>query len=156
MGPVEKGFTLIELMIVVAIIGILAAIGLPAYEDNTIRAKMSEVMLSLAGCRTPISEVYYSGPLDAPGANGWGCEHDATHATKFVASVTTDQNGVITATVQGISAAVDGRFVTLRPLQDASTDAVFLPGESQSLYGWRCGAAGTTVALKYLPASCRG
>ncbi len=156
MGSLEKGFTLIELMIVVAIIGILAAIGLPAYEDYTIRAKMSEVMLSLAGCRTPISEVYYTGSLDAPGPNGWGCEINASQGTKYVASVTTDANGVVTATVRSISAAVDGRFVTLRPLQDASTDAVFVPGESQSLYGWRCGATGTTIPLKYLPASCRG
>lgn len=152
----QKGFTLIELMIVVAIIGILAAIGLPAYSDYTIRGKMSEVMLSLAGCRTPISEIYYSGPFDAPLANGWGCEHDATRATKYVVSVTTDVNGIVTATVQNISAAVDGRIVTLRPLQDASTGAVFTPGESQPLYGWTCGGAGTTVPPKYLPASCRG
>ncbi len=151
-----KGFTLIELMIVVAIIGILAAIGLPAYNDYTIHAKMSEVMLSLAGCRTPISEVYFTGALDAPGPNGWGCEVSASLGTRYVTSVTTDANGVATATVRNISAAVDGRFVTLTPLQNASTVAVYTPGESQSLYGWTCGGAGTTVPLKYLPASCRG
>jgi len=156
MGRLEKGFTLIELMIVVAIIGILAAIGLPAYNDYTIRAKMSEVMLSLAGCRTPISEVYFAGPPQAPGANGWGCEISASQGTKYVTSVTTDPNGVVTATVRNISAVVDGQSVTLRPLQDASTDAVFIPNESQSLYGWKCGSTGTTVPIKYLPASCRG
>src|SRR5206468_10402660 len=73
MRTLQQGFTLIELMIVVAIIGILAAVALPAYQDYTIRAKMSEVVLGMAGCRTPITEVYQSGS-SAPGANNWGCE----------------------------------------------------------------------------------
>ncbi len=62
MKRLQKGFTLIELMIVVAIIGILAAVALPAYQDYTIRAKMSEVILALSACRTSITEVYQSGP----------------------------------------------------------------------------------------------
>ena len=61
MRQLQKGFTLIELMIVVAIIGILAAVALPAYQDYTIRAKLSEVMLALSACRTSITEVYQSG-----------------------------------------------------------------------------------------------
>ena len=61
MKQLQKGFTLIELMIVVAIIGILAAVALPAYQDYTIRAKMSEVILAMSACRTSITEVYQSG-----------------------------------------------------------------------------------------------
>ena len=152
----QKGFTLIELMIVVAIIGILAAVALPAYQDYTIRAKMSEVVLGMSGCRTPISEVYYTGPSAAPGANGWGCEIGATQSTKYVAGISTDANGIVTATVQNISISVDGSFVTMIPMQDASTPATFTAGSSETLYGWSCGGTGTTVALKYLPATCRG
>jgi type IV pilus assembly protein PilA len=152
----QQGFTLIELMIVVAIIGILAAVALPAYEDYAIRAKMAEVVLGMSGCRTPISEIYYTGPSTAPGPNGWGCERAGSEATKYVASITTDDNGIVTATVQGISTSVNGLVVTMIPLTDPVTPATFSTSSSESLYGWTCGGAGTTVAPKYLPATCRG
>ena len=71
MKQIQKGFTLIELMIVVAIIGILAAIALPAYQDYTVRAKMSEVILAMCACRTSITEVYQSGGTP-PGAEQLG------------------------------------------------------------------------------------
>src|SRR4051812_44316067 len=93
MKTMQKGFTLIELMIVVAIIGILAAVALPAYQDYTIRAKMSEIILGMSACRTSITEVYQSGPSIAPGAGGWGCELSASQATKYVAGISTDANG---------------------------------------------------------------
>ena len=71
----QKGFTLIELMIVVAIIGILAAVALPAYQDYTKRAKLSEVILAASACRTSISEVYQTNSAASlPTAGGWGCE----------------------------------------------------------------------------------
>jgi type IV pilus assembly protein PilA len=159
MKTLQKGFTLIELMIVVAIIGILAAVALPAYQDYTIRAKMSEVILAMSSCRTSITEVYQSGPSTAPAANGWGCEiTTASQQTKYVAGVTTDINGKVLATVQNISTVVNGSVVTLLPLSNASLPAVFSAGASQTLFGWRCGLAAdlTTVAPKYLPGSCRG
>jgi len=164
MGQLQKGFTLIELMIVVAIIGILAAVALPAYQDYTIRAKMSEIILALSACRTSITEVYQSGPTNAPGADGWGCEKTtASEKTKYVAAIHTDANGMVTATVQGISSVVNGSAVTLVPLADSSTAAVFTPGSTSALYGWSCGgtssntpAGATTVSSKYLPGSCRG
>jgi type IV pilus assembly protein PilA len=156
MKQLQKGFTLIELMIVVAIIGILAAVALPAYQDYTIRAKMSEVILGMSACRTSITEVYQSGPSVSPGANGWGCEIGATQQTKYVAGISTDGNGVVTATVQNISTSVNGSVVTLIPMQNASTAATFTAGSSDTLYGWTCGGTGTSVPLKYLPGSCRG
>src|ERR1700712_1644195 len=94
---VQAGFTLIELMIVVAIIGILAAVALPAYQQYTKKAKMSEVILAASACRTTITEVYQSMNASAvPGANGWGCESTSS-TSKYVASVQTSVNGVITA-----------------------------------------------------------
>jgi type IV pilus assembly protein PilA len=156
MKSLQKGFTLIELMIVVAIIGILAAVALPAYQDYTIRAKMSEVILGMSACRTSITEVYQSGPNLAPGSGGWGCEVGATQATKYVAAINTDGNGVITAQVRGVATSVNNSFVTLIPMAQSTTAAIFTTGSSATLFGWICGGTGTTVDRKYLPGSCRG
>ncbi len=158
MKTMQKGFTLIELMIVVAIIGILAAVALPAYQDYTIRAKMSEVILGMSACRTSITEVYQSGPTTAPGADGWGCEIlDDTQMTKYVQRIHTDANGVVLATVQSISTSVNGSILQLVPYSQSGTTATFTAGNSQQLYGWVCGPAGTNpVPGKYLPGSCRG
>jgi type IV pilus assembly protein PilA len=156
MKRLQKGFTLIELMIVVAIIGILAAVALPAYQDYTVRAKMSEVILGMSACRTSVTEVYQSGPTSSPVANGWGCEVSASQATKYVAQITTDVNGAVTAQVTGISASVNGSFVTLVPWSTSAAAATFTAGNSATLWGWKCGGVGTTVPLKYLPGSCRG
>ncbi len=155
----SRAWIRIELMIVVAIIGILAAVALPAYQDYTIRAKMSEVILAMSSCRTSITEVYQSGPTQPPIADGWGCEIlTSSQQTKYVNAVHTDVNGVVKATVQGMSTVVNQSVVTLLPLSNATVGAAMSPGSSQTLFGWRCGATadGTTVPLKYLPGSCRG
>ena len=78
MKAIQKGFTLIELMIVVAIIGILAAIALPAYQDYTARAKVSEVVLAASQCRTAITEASQTGLATEPTANGFGCGEEGT------------------------------------------------------------------------------
>jgi type IV pilus assembly protein PilA len=146
-------------MIVVAIIGILAAVALPAYQDYTIRAKMSEVILVMSACRTSITEVYQSGGGE-PGAGGWGCEISPSQQTKYVAQVNTSAEGMVTATIQGIADVVNTSVVSLTPLSTTGVAADFVAGNSQSLFGWVCGAAAplgaTTVNGKYLPGSCRG
>jgi type IV pilus assembly protein PilA len=155
MKQLQKGFTLIELMIVVAIIGILAAVALPAYQDYTIRARMSEVILAMSACRTSITEVYQSGG-SAPGAGNWGCEISAGTGTKYVQAINTDGNGIVTATVQSISTSVNGSVVRLVPMSDATTPATFAPASSQTLFGWNCGpGASNPVPTKFLPGSCR-
>jgi prepilin-type N-terminal cleavage/methylation domain-containing protein len=92
---IQKGFTLIELMIVVAIIGILAAVALPAYQDYTLRAKVSEVMLAASACRTSITEVYQSNSAASlPVGGAWGCEFGTAASqgpTKYVAAVQTTE-----------------------------------------------------------------
>jgi len=152
MKRIQQGFTLIELMIVVAIIGILAAVALPAYQDYTVRAKMSEVLLAASACRTSITEIYQSGGTP-PGAGSWGCE-GAT--SKYVGSVTTDANGVVTVATSG---GLPGGNVTLVPMNGtAPVVAANLTAGPIAVNAWRCGlpADGTSIAAKYLPGSCRG
>ena len=155
MKRIQQGFTLIELMIVVAIIGILAAVALPAYQDYTVRAKMSEVMLAASACRTSITEVYQSGG-SAPGVNNWGCE--ATGTSKYVSSIATTVDGKVSVTATGLGSA--NGVVTLVPLKDATTalTAADLASGPQTVFAWRCGATadGTNIPSKYLPGSCRG
>jgi type IV pilus assembly protein PilA len=153
-----SGFTLIELMIAVAIVGFLSMIALPAFQDYAVRSKMTEVILALSSCRAPISETYQAGVATLPGPNGWGCELGTTQGTRYVAALSTSADGMITATVQNISAQVNTSVVTLAPLANATTLATMAADSPQKLYGWRCGsgADGTNVPLKYLPGSCRG
>jgi type IV pilus assembly protein PilA len=163
MKTIQKGFTLIELMIVVAIIGILAAVALPAYQDYTVRAKMSEVILAASACRTSITEIYQSGNSITQAANNWGCEvttNTTGGASKYVSTIVTDINGKVTVTVQGFpaSTAINSTVVTLVPMATATTPLAVASVGGTTVFAWRCGASGdgTTVNPKYLPGSCRG
>jgi type IV pilus assembly protein PilA len=151
---------------VVAIIGILAAVALPAYQDYSNRAKISEVILAASACRTSITEIFQSAN-SAPGVNNWGCEVTVPGgASKYVSTIVTDINGKVTVAIQGFSTtlvpAINGTVVTLVPLKNpgggGAVPMIDTDVGGSTVFGWRCGSAadGTTLNPKFLPGSCRG
>jgi type IV pilus assembly protein PilA len=112
MKRIQQGFTLIELMIVVAIVGILAAIALPAYQDYVIRSKMSEAVAAAAACKTSISEYVSTKTAWPADADTAGC---STLATTYVASLAVGANGVISVTTQATGSKAGDCILTLTP-----------------------------------------
>ncbi len=140
MKKVQQGFTLIELMIVVAIIGILAAVAIPAYQDYLIRSKMSEPVAAIAACKTSVAEY-------AAARNAWpdsvansGC---STQATQYVAALDVSSAGVITVTSARTGAKAAECVLTLTPQGSGPTE----------ITGWT--GAHSACDAKYVPSNFR-
>jgi type IV pilus assembly protein PilA len=162
---VQQGFTLIELMIVVAIIGILAAIAIPAYQDYTIRAKVSEGIGLADAAKTAVSEAFQSGDL-VPGVSSLAAGWVATQtATKYVKSVIVAASGLITVTYSAVVPQINGQTLTLSP----NIGGKALAAGAQGNIDWACATqsnktatanglaviAAGTLDPRYTPTSCK-
>jgi type IV pilus assembly protein PilA len=154
-AQMQKGFTLIELMIVVAIIGILAAVALPAYQDYTTRAKITEVNLQVGACKNAVAEFLQANNAFPADADAAGC--NSTVASKYMAAgmaVDSTSGKITSGAIQNTGSGADGKTIILQPTSDAGrTTALATAGTA--IQGWSCGTSALTVNLKYFPASCR-
>jgi type IV pilus assembly protein PilA len=135
----QQGFTLIELMIVIAILGILAAIAIPAYQDYTIRAKVAEAINLADGAKTAVAEFRISNNRWPSGNASAGISN--TISSKYVNSVTVTGSGRITASVNNTTVGTSG-------------NVVLTPNFTSGAIDWDCNT-NSTVPSKYLPANCR-
>ena len=141
MKRVQQGFTLIELMIVVAIVGILAAIALPAYQDYVIRSKMSEAVAAAAACKTSISEYVSTKNAWPTNADTAGC---STLQTTYVSTLTVTGSGVISVTTRNTGSKTGDCILTLAAQYAALPD----------ITGWLGTHSGCDA--KYVPSNFRG
>ena len=175
MNTMQKGFTLIELMIVVAIIGILAAIALPAYQDYTIRAKVSEVVLAASSCRSSVTDTIQNSPIPDLKTGNVLLNSCKIEETKYVIGTPADgwaagKSGVAATgiiTVQANAATLKGEVVSgksdtidLTPMSAATGADKVIDTEKAggtTVQGWMCGPGKTNpMPAKYLPGSCKG
>jgi type IV pilus assembly protein PilA len=158
MNRLQKGFTLIELMIVVAIIGILAAIAIPAYQDYTIRAQISEGLALSSGAKASIGEAYSQTGVMPDTRTLAGLSAAATDTQgKYVSSVDVDVGGIIVLTYGNkANAQIAGQTLQLTPYIQADGGIAWRCGGADAPPGAVSGAySAGSVTTKYMPASCR-
>ncbi len=161
---IQKGFTLIELMMVVAIIGVLAAVALPAYKDYMTRAKVSEAILAAGPCKIAITETIQSAAsgTSIPN-NGWGCEYDSSAPSKYVSRVTTLQSspggagGMIFVYFRLNDSVLANIIIAMAPCDAAVTkfDDCNQPAYGSNVISWVCGTTLITKREKLVPSSCK-
>lgn len=160
MKKLQAGFTLIELMIVIAIIGILAAIALPAYQDYTVRAKVSEGAIAASALKVGVTEMFSDNGLSGIASYSFVIANDLANITtsKILNVAISDQVGtfgMITMTMGGGSLAVLGATNTL--IYSPRINNLPLTANTAGSIQWTCDAAtsGSTIPAKFLPATCR-
>jgi len=157
---IQKGFTLIELMIVVAIIGILAAIAIPAYQDYLIRSQVSEGLTMAAAAKASVSE-YYANKGSWPATNSEaGLGSAGQIQGKYVSAITVAGGGITVDYGNEVNTTVADAKVGLTPGASENGDVIWRCGSADAPTGWSGGvttasSATTSIAGKYLPSSCR-
>jgi type IV pilus assembly protein PilA len=162
MKSVQKGFTLIELMIVIAIIGILAAIAIPAYQNYTIRAQVTEGLSLSDNFKTAIAEFYQNNGTFPAGVSATGSATTipmpGASVGKYVSAVTVVAGGNIQVTYSGsqVNSKIKGDVLIVQPGTDTNGDVVWVCGLATSPTGVTLNQAnaGTTLAAQYLPSDC--
>jgi type IV pilus assembly protein PilA len=156
MKKTKNGFTLIEVMIAVAIIGLLAAVALPAYQNYAARSRMSEVIVALSSCRGSITETAQAAMI-LPLGGDWGCESTvgAPAVSQYVESIETSDEGAVRAEIRGVNPLVNGQHITMRPWPDVARSGPIQPGDYIAM--WDCGPATTNTVdiTTAVPGTCR-